>query len=173
MSGIQLGSFSLELLPLSLFFQNPPHPRFFLKPPAALVERPECLQTADYTPAAGHHANRMRICLLSNRAEGLLLDHLRCQSGSHRVIQIILRKYPCRKWDSASLQPPVYWYPASPASDNKYFRFSLYRLRRRVEDIYEFLRGILADGLGELERQKSLAHLRRECEALAWMEKRG
>ena len=50
---------------------------------------------------------------------------------------------------------------------------NFYRLRRRVEDIYEFLRGILADGLGKLERQKSLAHLRRECEALAWMEKRG
>ena len=48
-----------------------------------------------------------------------------------------------------------------------------YRLRRRVEDIYEFLRGILADGLCEPERQKSLAHLRRECEALSRMEKRG
>lgn len=33
---------------------------------------------------------------------------------------------------------------------------NFYRLRRRVEDIYEFLRGILADGLGKLERQKSL-----------------
>ena len=48
-----------------------------------------------------------------------------------------------------------------------------YRLRRRMEDIYEFLRGILADGLSESERQKSLAHLQRECEALSRMEKRG
>ena len=48
-----------------------------------------------------------------------------------------------------------------------------YRLRRRMEDIYECLRGILADGLSESERQKSLAHLQRECEALSRMEKRG
>ena len=48
-----------------------------------------------------------------------------------------------------------------------------YRLRRRMEDIYEFLRGILADGLSESERQKSLAHLQRECEALKKKKKRG
>ena len=62
----------------------------------------------------------------------------------------------------AALRPN---YEANPRA------MDFYRFRRRVEDIYEFLRGILTDRPSASDRQKSLAHLRRECEALAWMER--
>ena len=41
-----------------------------------------------------------------------------------------------------------------------------YRLRRRLEDILEFAKGILFDGLSEDERTTSMNHLTRECIAL-------
>ena len=43
---------------------------------------------------------------------------------------------------------------------------TFYRLRRRLEDILEFAKGILFDGLSENERATSMDHLTRECIAL-------
>lgn len=41
-----------------------------------------------------------------------------------------------------------------------------YRLRRRLEDIHEFMESILLDNLTQEDRNKSLWHLRQECEWL-------
>ena len=43
---------------------------------------------------------------------------------------------------------------------------AFYRVRRRLEDILEFARSILFDGLSEDEKDISMNHLRRECIAL-------
>ncbi|MEL7624981.1 MAG: hypothetical protein AAGU12_15560 [Clostridiales bacterium] len=41
-----------------------------------------------------------------------------------------------------------------------------YRLRRRLEDIHEFIESILFDGLAQEDLNQSLYYLKQECELL-------